>query len=79
MAGNSMYWLVSLAIIGHMCFVVIAQDEMRCYSCGYMLTSDGEKVQIPEKYEDIPLCTEDTIKNGTEKHLQPVGFVRYII
>ena len=78
MAEKSIYWLVSFAILLSMSIVIIAQEgDVQCYSCGYMLTSDGKKVNIPEKYEHIPLCTEDTINNSSDENLRPVGIVRY--
>ena len=76
MAGKSINWLIFLVAVASMSIVIMADDQMQCFSCGYMLTHTGEKVKIPEKYEQIPLCTEDTIKNNETTPTKPVAIVR---
>ena len=72
------YWFVSLAILLNMSLVVMAQEEeTRCYSCGYMLTSDGTKSEIPDRYEKIAFCTEDKINKTSNENTMSVGIVRF--
>ena len=72
--------LISISILICMSLMTMAQeDAVRCYSCGYMLTSDGNKTDIPERYEHIPFCSEDTIDTSTNENTKPVGIVRYLL
>ena len=75
MAGKSINWLILLVAVASMSIVIMADDQMQCFSCGYMLTHTGEMVKIPEKYEQIALCTEDPVQNDTTP-TKPVGIVR---
>ena len=45
--------------------IALAQDEIRCYHCGYMETHTGERVKIPSRVEDIPFCGEDALNFTT--------------
>ena len=78
MAEKRIPRLISLFILLSMSLKTMAQDDaVRCYSCGYMLTSDGNKTDIPERYEHIPFCSEDTIDTSTNENTKQVGIVRY--
>lgn len=78
MAEKCKYRLLALAILLNLAFVIMAQEEeSRCYSCGYMLTSDGTKTEIPEKYEKIAFCTEDKINKTSNENTKPIGIVRH--
>ena len=80
MTQKCMYGLISLFVLLSMSFMTMAQeDAVRCYSCGYMLTSDGNKTDIPERYEHIPFCAEDTIDTSTNENTKTIGIVRYLV
>ena len=77
MTEKRMPVLISLFFLLCMSSMTMAQDDaVNCYSCGYMLTPDGNKTDIPERYEHIPFCSEDTIDTSTNDNTKPVGIVR---